>query len=171
MEKFTNNAIDIDSLPQFEEVDFQPISKNYLTKSYLQNFLLLCAAMIGWGALSYFETNQLLTIILFIAIVLYFAFKFWNIFKLQKNYGFALREKDILFRRGYFVNKTTVVPFNRIQHASISRDVLDKYLKIATLKIFTAGGSGSDIIIPGLTPALALRLKEALAAKLTENRI
>lgn len=169
MEKFTNNSIDIGLLPKFEEVDFQPISKNYLIKANLQNFLLLCGAIIGWVVFAYFEINRSLTVLLFIVIVLYFGFKFWNTYMQQKNYGFALREKDILFRRGYLMNKTTVVPFNRIQHASISNDVLDTYLKIATLKIFTAGGSGSDIIIPGLTPALALRLKEALAAKLTEN--
>ncbi|WP_310991175.1 PH domain-containing protein [Aequorivita marina] len=171
MDKFTNNSIDIGLLPQFEEVGFQPISKNYLIKVNLQNFLLLCITMIGWGVFTYFEISNTLSIILFILIVLFFVFQFWNTFKQQKNYGFALREKDILFRRGYLVNKTTVVPFNRIQHASIFSDVLDKYLKIATLKIFTAGGSGSDIIIPGLTPDLALRLKEALATKLTEHEL
>jgi membrane protein YdbS with pleckstrin-like domain len=169
MENFTNQSIDIASLPQFEEVDFQPISKTYLIKSNFKNLLFLGAAMIGWVILFYFEITQIQLIILLIGIVLYFGFKFWNISRLQRNYGFALREKDILYRRGYLVNKTTVVPFNRIQHASISRDVLDKMLKISTLKIFTAGGSGSDIIIPGLAPDLALRLKEALAVKLTAN--
>jgi hypothetical protein len=169
MENFTNKSIDIASLPQFEEVAFQPISKGYLIKSNLQNLAFLCVAMIGWAVAFYFDISQIQLILLLIGIVLYFGFKFWNISRLQKNYGFALREKDILYRRGYLVNKTTVVPFNRIQHASISRDVLDKMLKISTLKVFTAGGSGSDIGIPGLAPDLALRLKEALAAKLTEN--
>jgi len=171
MENFTNKSIDIASLPQFEEVDFQPISKSYLIKSNLQNLAFLCVAMIGWAVLIYYDINQIQLIILLIGIVLYFGFKFWNISRLQKNYGFALREKDILYRRGYLVNKTTVVPFNRIQHASISRGVLDKIFKISTLKIFTAGGSGSDISIPGLAPDLALRLKEALAEKLTANEI
>jgi len=169
MENFTNKTIDIASLPQFEEVAFQPISKAYLLKSNLQNLVFLCVAMIGWAVLFYFELTQIQLIVLLIGIVLYFGFKFWNISRLQKNYGFALREKDILYKRGYLVNKTTVVPFNRIQHASISRDVLDKMLRISSLKIFTAGGSGSDISIPGLAPDLALRLKEALAAKLTAN--
>ncbi|MBK5193642.1 MAG: PH domain-containing protein [Flavobacteriaceae bacterium] len=169
MENFTNKSIDITSLPQFEEVAFQSISKSYLIKSNLQNLVFLCVAMIGWAVLIYFDINQIQLIILLIGIVLYFGFKFWNISRLQKNYGFALREKDILYKRGYLVNKTTVVPFNRIQHASISRDVLDKMLKISTLNIFTAGGSGSDIRIPGLAPDLALRLKEALAVKLTAN--
>jgi hypothetical protein len=171
IENFTNKSIDIASLPQFEEVDFQPISKSYLIKSNLQNLAFLCVAMIGWAVLIYYDINQIQLIILLIGIVLYFGFKFWNISRLQKNYGFALREKDILYRRGYLVNKTTVVPFNRIQHASISRGVLDKIFKISTLKIFTAGGSGSDISIPGLAPDLALRLKEALAEKLTANEI
>jgi hypothetical protein len=172
MENFTNKSIDISSLPQFEEVAFQQISTSYLIKSNLQNLAFLCVAMIGWAVLIYFDIiNQTQLIILLIGIILYFGFKFWNISRLQKNYGFALREKDILYRRGYLVNKTTVVPFNRVQHASISRDVLDKMLKISTLNIFTAGGSGSDIRIPGLAPDLALRLKEALAAKLTENEI
>jgi len=169
MENFTNKSIDIASLPQFEEVAFQPISKSYLIKSNLQNLVFLCVAMICWTVLFYFDITQIQLIILLIGIILYFGFKFWNIFVLQKNYGFALREKDILYKRGYLVNKTTVVPFNRIQHASISRDVLDKMLKISTLNIFTAGGSGSDIRIPGLAPDLALRLKEALAVKLTAN--
>ena len=171
MENFTNKSIDIASLPQFEEVAFQPISKSYLIKSNLQNLAFLCVAMIGWAVLIYFDLNRIQLNILLIGIVLYFGFKFWNISRLQKNYGFALREKDILYRRGYLVNKTTVVPFNRIQHASISRDVLDKMLRISTLNIFTAGGSGSDIKIPGLAPDLALRLKEALAVKLTANEI
>jgi len=169
MENFTNKSIDIASLPQFEEVDFQPISKNYLIKSNLLNLVFLCVAMIGWAVAFYFDIKQIQLVLLLIGIVFYFGFKFWNISRLQKNYGFALREKDILYRRGYLVNKTTVVPFNRIQHASITRDVLDKMLKISTLEIFTAGGSGSDISIPGLAPDLALRLKEALAVKLTAN--
>ena len=169
MDNFTNNAIDIGSLPQFENVNFQSISTRYLTKTLFQNFLLLCLALIGWAALFYFNVNQIVTLAIMIAIALFFIFKFWNTFMLQKKYGYALREKDLLFKRGYLIRKTTVVPFNRIQHASVSQDLLDKYFKISTLKVFTAGGSGSDIVIPGLTTELALRLKEGLAVKLTEN--
>lgn len=169
MDNFSNNSIDIASLPQFKEVAFQPISKKYLLKSNFQNLVFLCLVMIGWAALFYLELTWIQRVLLLTGIVLYFGFRFWNLSRLQKNYGFALREKDILYRRGYLVNKTTVVPFNRIQHASISRDPLDKLLGISSLKIFTAGGSGSDLSIPGLAPGLALQLKEALASKLSAN--
>ena len=64
--------------------------------------------------------------------------------------------------------KITIIPFNRIQHISTSVGILDKFFKIANLNIFTAGGSGSDINIPGLTPEIAARLKDKIAHHLTE---
>ena len=86
-----------------------------------------------------------------------------------QSLGYALREKDIVYKRGFIFNKTTIVPFNRVQHVSISRGVWDKILGISNLNIFTAGGSGSDITIPGLDPKMALQLKEALAVKISKD--
>lgn len=168
MENFTNPEIDIASLPDYEEVDFQPISEKYLVKSLLQTSGFMMVILIGWGVLFYVNWTPYIFLLL-IGIFMWFGFLFWNVFKLQKTFGFALRERDILFQRGFIVNKITVVPFNRIQHVSTTRGVLDKYLGIATLNIFTAGGSGSDIKIPGLTPDLALRMKESLSIKLAAD--
>lgn len=170
MENFTNPEIDIASLPDYEEVNFQAISRKYLVKSLIQTSSFMAVILIGWGALFYIQWTPYIFLIL-IAIFLWFGFSFWNIFKLQQTYGFALREKDILYRRGFLTNKTTVVPFNRIQHVSTTRGILDKYLGITTLNIFTAGGSGSDIKIPGLTPDLALQMKESLSTKLTADEV
>lgn len=169
MENFTNDLIDIAALPNYEEVDFQPISRKYLTKTLLQTAGFMVAIVIGCGFLFYFKWEPIYIFGILLVILLWFAFLYWNVFKLQENYGFALREKDILYRRGFLVNKITVVPFNRIQHVSTARGLLDKKLGIATLNIFTAGGSGSDIKIPGLEPDLALRLKEAVSKKLLDN--
>lgn len=166
MQDFTNNSIDLASLPDYREIDFRPISTKYLTKSLLQlgiTFLILSA---GWAMLFFFEISNLYRWFSLGILLAFFTFFFWNTVQLQKNYGFALREKDILYRRGFLVNKITVVPFNRIQHVSTTRGILDKKLGIATLNIFTAGGSGSDIKIPGLEPELAFRLKEAVAINL-----
>lgn len=169
MENFTNEPIDIASLPDYREVDFRPISKKYLTKSLLQLGITFLVLLIGWAMLFFFEISVLYRLLSLGILLAFFAFFFWNTVKLQKNYGYALREKDILYRRGFLVNKITVVPFNRIQHVSTTRGVLDKKLGIATLNIFTAGGSGSDIKIPGLEPDLAFRLKEAVSEKLSAD--
>lgn len=169
MENFSNDPIDLASLPHYENVEFHPVSGKYLVKSNIQTGIFLIFVLIGLVVMFYygFSTNSLVLAIA--GIVLFFGFRFWNNYKVQRNYGYALREKDILYRRGFFVNSITVIPFNRVQHASISRDALDKLLDISSVQIFTAGGSGSDISIPGLKPELALQLKEALAVKLSEN--
>lgn len=169
MDNFSNNTIDINSLPQYENVEFQQVSRKYLVKSNLQTGIFMIVILGIWGAFLFYGANQYSVWFSLFAILLYFSFRFWNNYKLQENYGYAVREKDILYRRGFMVSSTTVIPLNRIQHVSISRDILDKFLNISSVQVFTAGGSGSDISIPGLDPQLAVKLKEALAAKLSEN--
>lgn len=169
MENFSNQTVEIDALPKYEEVAFNPISDKYLIKVNIQTLLFLVVALAGWGVLFYYEMAFLVRILILVAIILYFGFKFWNNFKLQDRYGYALREKDILYRRGFLISTTTVIPFNRIQHASVSRDILDKFLGISSVQVFTAGGSGSDISVPGLKPEIASGLKEALAKKLASD--
>ena len=83
-----------------------------------------------------------------------------------KRCGYALREQDIIFKRGFLFERTTIVPFNRIQHVSVERSFLDKVLNISTLKVFTAGGSGSDISIPGIIPETATSLKEEVSVRI-----
>lgn len=169
MEDFRNDSIDINSLPQYEQVEFQPVSVKYLLKSNLQTGIFMVVVLVIWGFMFFYGTNQYSLWLGLFAILLFFSFRFWNNYKLQQNYGYAIREKDILYRRGFMVTSTTVVPFNRVQHVSVSRDVLDKMLDLSSVQVFTAGGSGSDIGIPGLNPQLAVQLKDALAAKLSEN--
>lgn len=169
MDNFSNTPIDINSLPKFEEVEYTGISYKYLIKSNLQTGIFLVIVLVAWGVLWYYEAGVQNLQIAGVVIFLFFSFRFWNNYKMQKNYGYALREKDVLYKRGFLVNSITVIPFNRIQHVSVSRDFIDKMLDISSLQIFTAGGSGSDVNIPGLKPGLAADLKEALSKKLIDN--
>lgn len=169
MENFSNNPVDINLLPKFEEVEYTGISRKYLIKSNIQTVIFLVILLIGWSVLYYYGAGIQNLQIAGLVIFLFFSFRFWNNFKMQKNYGYALREKDVLYKRGFLVNSVTVIPFNRIQHVSVSRDFIDKMLNISSLQVFTAGGSGSDVNIPGLRPDLATTLKDALSTKLTAN--
>lgn len=80
--------------------------------------------------------------------------------------GYALREQDIIYKRGFLFERITIVPFNRIQHVSVERSFLDKILNISSVKVFTAGGSGSDISIPGIYPDTATSVKEEISARI-----
>ena len=171
MDNFSNREIDIAALPQYEAVHFHPISSQYLKKSLLELGISFVFFLVGLGFFIYFQNIPILNYLAVLFVVLMFSFRIWNVIKMQEKYGYSLREKDVIYTRGFIFSRTTVVPFNRIQHATISRGVLDKFFGIATLNIFTAGGSGSDIKIPGLEPELAARLKESLAKKISEDEL
>ncbi|MDT0647360.1 PH domain-containing protein [Zunongwangia sp. F260] len=166
---FQNQRIAIDTLPRYQEVDLNGISRNLLFKNLIHISVLFVAIMLFCGYIYFYTAENFIISIVAVAAFLLFCFFFFNSWKMQKIYGYALRERDIIYRKGFLITDTTVISFNRIQHVSISRGVLDKLLGIATLNIFTAGGSGSDISIPGLEPQLAQNLKEALVIKISED--
>ena len=168
-EDFSNEQLDLATLPQYESVAFSSVSSRYLIKMNIQTGILMLVLFIMLGVLWFFQLNQLQTGIILGIISMAFIFRFWNNYKLLQSLGYALRDKDVIYKRGFIFNKSTIIPFNRVQHASISRGIWDKILGISSLNIFTAGGSGSDITIPALDPEMAVRLKETIAVKISKD--
>ena len=135
----------------------------------IQTGIFMLVLTIALGVFWFFQLNNMQSGIIFGFVLVAFIFRFWNNYKLLQSLGYAVREKDIIYKRGFIFNKTTVIPFNRVQHASISRGIWDKLLGISSLNIFTAGGGASDISIPGLEPEMAVQLKEAIAVKISND--
>lgn len=79
--------------------------------------------------------------------------------------GYAVRDKDILYKSGVFWQTVTVIPFNRIQHVEKSSTPLDRRFDIAMLQLFTAGGSGGDLKIHGLSTTTAENLRVFIIEK------
>jgi|SRR5690554_620748 len=166
---FTNKEVSIASLPQYEQVNFHPISKNQRSKALtilLISFLFLLLPFIIFNQL--ILSDPLATFVS-VFTLLFIAFKCVDVILKQSKYGYALREKDALFRRGYITTVTTIIPFSRIQHMAINQSLFDKLYGISTLKIYTAGGSSSDIAIPGLSPKIANSLKDAISKQVDSN--
>ncbi|MDT0677414.1 PH domain-containing protein [Autumnicola musiva] len=166
---FQNKIVAPESLPGFQDVPYNPLSRKLLSKHFVQISVWMLAVFSFCGYMFFNQQRDELIAGIAIGAILIFCFLYINAWKMQKVYGYCLRERDIIYRRGYITTSTTVISFNRIQHVSISRGILDKFLNISTLKIFTAGGSGSDISIPGLAPEIAQNLKEALIQKISED--
>jgi len=169
---FTNKAIPSKELPDYRTQELEHVSKRLLGKILLGLSVFLILVLV---AVAVIYTKELLPtrylILGFLAALLLIILIFTYHFFTQKNYGFVVREKDILFQKGVLVIKTTIIPFNRVQHVSSTQSVLDKYFKLKNVKIFTAGGQGSDIKIPGLTPKKALHIKEWIAHKIVEEEL
>lgn len=166
--EFSNFELEVAALPKFEEVKLQPISKKYLVKLQVGttiSFLFFAAGIyLGFAFLPGEFHHYLIWATL--VIVLLFGWSFFNNVMYVRRSGYALRQQDIVFKRGFLFEKTTAVPFNRVQHVSVERSFLDKILNIATVKVFTAGGSGSDVSVPGIKPETAASVKEEISARI-----
>jgi membrane protein YdbS with pleckstrin-like domain len=83
----------------------------------------------------------------------------------QKAY--ALREKDIIYKSGWIVQRIRTCPFNRVQHSSVSTGFFERRYGLATLILYTAGTNDADIKISGLKEADAYAIKEWITQKIT----
>ncbi|RXG32784.1 PH domain-containing protein [Leeuwenhoekiella marinoflava] len=166
---FTNAPVDLETLPDYQQLNYTSVSKKRLYKVWTVLAVLFILIAVGLYFLREATDVPMLIPGLTIGVFVVFTLFFFYQFLLQKKIGYALRERDIAYKRGFLFEKITIIPFNRIQHISTSAGALDKVFKISNLNIFTAGGAGSDINIPGLPPELAARLKEKVANHLTET--
>jgi membrane protein YdbS with pleckstrin-like domain len=155
-EVFDNVLVLPENIPQAEHITFTPLEKRYLWFSRLKFFIGLVLP-IPFYFLSKLETTYTLLIIGgYLLILGFFFFTHWMSFK-RKGYG--IRTHDVSYRTGWMFRSLTVVPFNRVQHCEVESGPIERLFRLSTLKIFTAGGSGSDITIPGLEPTSAKNLR------------
>jgi len=159
---FENDQLEIKHLPRVENLVFQPLEKDYLKVSMIASALFSMIFIIGALVLAYFLRDELILLkrvgILSVA-GLIASVILWLTYKGFKFKAYALRQRDIVFQSGYIFRSQTVVPFNRIQHCEINQGPIDRMFDLSSLKIFTAGGSYSDLSIPGLDKQTAEDLK------------
>lgn len=168
MNEFTNNQIDSDAFPKFEEVVLKPISKQYfkiiiINKVLIYGVLFLVLFLAKWYVHKALiqENFWYLLIILLVFCGTNFIIALLS-FKKRK---YAIREKDVIYAEGLLVSSIITVPISRIQHIEESRSFLARQLNLSTLNIFTAGESGSDLSIKGLPYKTAKQINAFLSAK------
>lgn len=170
MESFTNTTIDTTQLPRFEEVRFSKLHPNYWKVIVINTAITFFIFGIGAGFLFYFnreisEARWYSVVafgVLLIITVLLSRISF-------KKRGFAFREHDVLFQSGIIVTKTIVIPYNRVQHVALHEGLVSRYFGLAKVEIFTAGGSSSDIEIPGIEKEQAENIKQLLMGKIQKQ--
>lgn len=168
MEEFTNTTVSFETLPKFESVPLQPLNKDYLNVVYMGNAIF--AILLSIAALVFLwvkeDSHDLILPVLGSKIVV-IALLFWLSNLSFRKKGYALREKDILFQKGILSTTLTVIPFNRIQHVALHEGFFSRMYHLSELQIYTAGGSSSDLHIPGLPKEQAEQMKTFLLQKIT----
>ena len=170
MENFTNDTIDTTQLPKFEAVVFTPLQPNYWKISLINLLVLFLILGTALGLGLFFNENLFpyrMYLIVTTAILLVLILMFSRI-AFQKK-GFAFRNHDVLFRSGIIATNTIVIPYNRIQHVALHEGFISRYFGLAKIEIFTAGGSSSDIEIPGIDKEQAENIKQLLMGKIQKQ--
>ncbi|MCC5854181.1 MAG: PH domain-containing protein [Idiomarina sp.] len=73
------------------------------------------------------------------------------------------QESDYLrFVVGALWHKEVVVTFNRLQHLELEQGPVERFFGLSRLVLYTAGGSGADLSVPGLKTETAELLKNAI---------
>jgi membrane protein YdbS with pleckstrin-like domain len=170
MEHFTNTTIDTNQLPQFEAVEFQKLQPDYWKVLLINRGLGLLILGIGIGVATYLidEIESVVpyiwagffVLVIITYVILRVAFR---------KKGFAFREHDVLFRDGIIATNTTIIPYNRVQHVALHEGWLSRYFGLAKVEIFTAGGSSSDIEIPGIEKEHAEKIKQLVMGKIQQQ--
>ena len=172
MEGFTNTQLDVADLPKLEELNYSPLDPKYLTEILIFRVvlgLILLAVLFFLNPEREAIGDYIYLILAGGAVLagLFIATGYFGFFKK----GYALREKDVSYRSGLIFHSITTVPLNRIQHSEVVRGPLDRFFGLSSVKIYTAGGSSSDVSIPGLKLEEAEKVREFINAKIAQNEV
>lgn len=169
---FINNTISPQDLPTIETIKFHPLEKQYLKVSKISFFIFGLITLIVVSIAFYFikKIQSPVVISSAAAIFILLTISGWVSLNLGfKLSGYALREKDILYKRGWFIRKTRVVPLSRIQHVSLQSGPIERKFGLASVSIYTAGSDEADFTIKGITGKTAQQIKEWISTKLNEE--
>lgn len=174
---FRNIQIDPETLPQIQDIVYTPLHKSYRTVSLLGNLIFWVILTTVFSSVLIFNLEDLINLFghpfytihnvvlgMYLLLVLFSFIVVWFGFSRK---GYAIREKDITFRSGLFWKTITIIPFNRVQHAEVKQGPIERLFSISQLNVFTAGGSASDLRIPGLTMKEAESLKRYIVNKVS----
>lgn len=158
---FQNELIEPEWLPRTEERHFTPLPIAYRNVILISAGMFLLFLIAGIFAVDIFlDTEQefplhwvllgwaVLAIFIIGRILIVFSYK-----------GYAIRELDISYKKGWLWRSVTTIPFNRVQHCDIKQGLIERQFNLSNLNVYTAGGQNSDLRIPGLQFEMAEKYK------------
>lgn len=157
---FTNEQVDLSTLPSADMLHFTPLEKNYKRLQYIISVIVTAVVLIGliilfwlgdpptWIAVLICGFWIFIGLLILVFITEGFAHK-----------GYAVRTRDLVYKTGWLYKKQVTVPFNRIQHVDIKQGIFERKYNLSKLNLYTAGGASSDLSIPGLKLEDAKRYK------------
>lgn len=89
-------------------------------------------------------------------------FSFWHPPRYYRTWRWRIDAKVLEIRSGKLVERTRLIPLNRLQHVDLERGLFERMYGLSSLVIHTAGTHAAATTIPGLEADTAARLRDHL---------
>lgn len=162
---FSNHAISEHQLPNIQDMPAHALSDKYVLVNRLVNLINMLILVLVTSVV-YFQPwitlpEKLYAILPLIiwGVALIGLFNVWysSLADVRKTY--TLRELDLNYSCGLFFRKTISQPITRIQHIELKRGPIERYVGLASLQVYSAGGATHTFEIPGLPVDTAQKLR------------
>lgn len=149
------------------DVEWHRVSSRYIAVSIVGD-LVFAAIVVGGTSLaaSLFGIEWLWLVSAALAAIFLIAIAVTP--RRVRSIGYALRDDDLLFRRGILFQRFVAVPYGRMQLIDINRGPVARAVGLSELKFVTAAAS-TNVTIPGLPAEEAEQLRDRLVG-LAETR-
>lgn len=168
---FENAEILAEDLPSVDTVEWQALDDKFMRRQLTQSAIVILIVIVGIGILhtifsfAFADRDFSFAWLWLLPPLLAIPLFIWPLVSVPRR-GYSVRSHDILFKSGVFWRTVTAIPFNRVQHVEKSSTPLDRRFKLATLQLFTAGGSGGDLKIDGFPAKTAEKLRAHILDKI-----
>ena len=169
---FINSTINLSELPAAEEVVLKHVEKKYLSLLRVEWTLTTIVLLSIIAATLYFakSANPWHIIIPVVAVLL---LTYYYIYQ-ERAFNFlayAVRDKDIISQKGWIIRSIKICPFNRVQNCTLNTGPLERKYGLASLSLYTAGSSGADMRINGLSLEEAETLRQFILNKINSEDV
>jgi membrane protein YdbS with pleckstrin-like domain len=165
MSTFTNKPLSVADIPEHAQVPLEKVAPQFLKVMLWEHFIYWLLIAVPLGVLAWqlkFTAMLYWRIGLGVLAAGLLLFMLYTARKSFANMGYALRQHDLIFRKGWLFEQLNVVPLKKIQHCKVKRGPLERWYKVSSLRIYTAGGAGADVTLSGLPTHTANILKDWL---------
>ena len=170
--EYNNPHIPITAIPQYQEIPLQHVETDYKKVLYF-NWGMVFTIMIGILVVVYITNKELhnwwLIAAAALIVICSIAVTVASIEIGFKNRLWAVRDKDILFKKGWLFRSTHIIPLTKIQHCIVKTGPISRRYKLASIRFMTAASHERDISINGLTQENAEKIKGWIMEKNIEH--
>ncbi len=167
---FINTPINLNELPIAEQVELKPVQRKYLSLLRVEwTITAIILIAIATALLLFADLNIYWKIIVPGATLLLLAFYFIQQERSFSFLAYAVRDKDVIVQKGWIIRTTKICPFNRVQNCTLNTGPLERKYGLASLSLYTAGSSGADMKLNGLSKEEAESLRQFILNKINSE--